>query len=160
MIAEHGYYSTVDGRNVILVPDLISDRATGEILMMTHVVSLNMTHQQIGHDYRISQLGGAAYNGIIEFNIDQPAAEDDFVSTFVNQGVLIDVLANDSHPSDGILWIAEATDPINGNAFIRDNKILYQPNYDFSGIDTFAYWAVDETGSHSRAFVTVEVWDL
>jgi hypothetical protein len=85
-IAESGYYSTEDGRNVILIPDLVSDRATGEILMLTQVVTLNMTHQQIQNDYRINQLGGPIYNGIIDLDGQAPVAQDDFVSTFINQG--------------------------------------------------------------------------
>ena len=160
-IAEKGYHSTSDGRNVLLIPDLVSDRATGEIQMLTHVVTLNMTHQQIQNDFRIKQLGGPIYNGIIDLEGQSPIAQDDFVSTFLNQSVLIDVLANDSDPNDSMLRIAEAADPRHGNAFITDDgRILYQPNYGFTGVDEFYYWAVDDVGLHSRALVSVEVWDL
>ncbi len=161
LIAENGYYSTSDGRNVILIPDLISDRATGEILVLTQVVTLNMTHQQIQNDYRIKLLGGAEYNGVIDLEGQKPDVNDDFMTTFVNQGVILDVLANDSDPDGGILRVAEAADPRNGNVFIGDDgKILYQPNHGFTGVDNFSYWAVDDTGLYSKAMVSVEVWDL
>jgi hypothetical protein len=160
-ITENGYYSTSDGSNVLLIPDLISDRATGEILMVNHVVKLNMTHEQLRNDYRIKQLGEPVYNGVIDLDGQSPVAQDDFVSTFINREVLIDALANDSNSGGGMLRIAEVTDPRHGNAFITDDgKLLYLPNHNFSGVDNFSYWAVDDAGFYARAFVSVEVWDL
>ncbi|MCB1716073.1 MAG: tandem-95 repeat protein, partial [Candidatus Competibacteraceae bacterium] len=80
-------------------------------------------------------------------------------------GVDIDVLANDSHPSD-VLGVVDVTGAINGTVTLQDpdgipgtgdEYVSYVPAMGFSGIDTFSYTIVDANGDVASAAVTVSV---
>lgn len=70
-----------------------------------------------------------------------PAPEPAFdqATTDEDTPVLIDVLANDLPENDAALVIVAVGVPQSGTAEITDNRILYTPNPDFSGVDTFFY---------------------
>ncbi|MCB1716074.1 MAG: tandem-95 repeat protein, partial [Candidatus Competibacteraceae bacterium] len=80
-------------------------------------------------------------------------------------GVDIDVLANDSHPSD-VLGVVDVTGAANGSVTLQDpdgtpgtgdEYVSYVPAVGFSGIDTFSYTIVDANGDVASAAVTVSV---
>ncbi|EDX87169.1 hypothetical protein S7335_4876 [Synechococcus sp. PCC 7335] len=96
-----------------------------------------------------------------------PSADADSVSTKANQGINIDVLANDSFGADGPsknqFVIGDAS---NGTATIRkggtpgnplDDLIRYVPNKGFTGTDRFNYTIADANGDTSTATVKVKV---
>ncbi len=93
---------------------------------------------------------------IYRFNYP-PTAEDDYALTPMNTPVLIDVLANDSDYENDLFTISIVSNPGNGTAVIEDNNILYTPNDEFSGMDTFFYTVIDEAGGESQAQVNVYV---
>ncbi|MFV2051368.1 PA14 domain-containing protein [Aliiroseovarius sp. YM-037] len=161
LIANEGYYKTSDGRNVILVEDFISDRATGELFKFSHVITLDMTDQQIERSWAIEDHGGPQYNGIINFDNRAAETQDDFASTNAGEDVFIDVLANDFHAAGDDLRVDGLSTTPNGNVYVQDDgRLLYRPNPDFTGTDTFDYWAADEDGQFTQGTVTVEVWDI
>lgn len=84
------------------------------------------------------------------------SAMDDEVSTPYNEAVTILVLENDSGED---LYIDALTLPTNGEAvFQEDGIVIYTPNDDFVGVDTFMYTACDQgTDVCSTAMVTVNV---
>jgi hypothetical protein len=46
----------------------------------------------------------------------------------------------------------------NGSVWANDDgTITYQPDPNFSGVDTFYYWAEDDNGNFSKAWVQVTV---
>jgi len=87
------------------------------------------------------------------------AANDDLAETMVNTAVSIMVLANDT--GDGLSLDAVNPEPTNGSAApAADGTILYTPNTDFSGSDTFAYSACNAGNVCDSAQVTVVVQDF
>lgn len=85
--------------------------------------------------------------------------EDDRASTARNSEVSIPVLENDSSNLEGgsELSIIEVTEPSNGSAYAYGGRIVYIPNEDYAGEDTFTYEVVDESGYGGFATVYVTV---
>lgn len=89
-------------------------------------------------------------------------ANDDEADTAKFQLVNINVLRNDEGRGLEIVEIGEAD---NGNASLRPgalplltrDSILYQPDAEFSGTDTFTYTVEDRSGERDTATVTVTV---
>jgi gliding motility-associated-like protein len=91
-------------------------------------------------------------------------AIDDAIATLEEQPVIIDILANDNDiPNTGTLTL---TDPSNGTVIIDDNgtpgdpsddTVVYTPEDDFVGTDTFTYTLCDASGNCSTATVTIIV---
>ncbi len=87
-------------------------------------------------------------------NTDCTIAESDDVTTWVDESVMIDVLANDSGRG---LKIKKVDDPKHGTASIRGKSIKYTPAPGFTGTDSFWYQVVDPTGYKDAALVVVYV---
>lgn len=89
---------------------------------------------------------------------DPPFAQADSADTFSATGVEIDVLGNDSDPNGNALSLLSVSQPSNGSAAILGiGTILYQPDPDFVGSDTFDYTVGDGLGGTANATVTVAV---
>lgn len=90
-----------------------------------------------------------------------PEANDDAISTAYNQAVVINVLFNDSDHEDDYLDYSNlsiAEQPNDGNVLIRGNgEIVYTPNSNFSGEDSFIYTVTDSSGKTDTATVNVSV---
>jgi len=90
-----------------------------------------------------------------------PVARNDFFTTAHGNFVALSatVLENDNDVDSGTLTITEiSSQPENGTAQIVDDVIVYIPNDDFVGEDSFQYLIEDEEGNQATAtvFVTVE----
>jgi outer membrane autotransporter protein len=85
---------------------------------------------------------------------ERPLAVNDDVTTQAGQPVIINVLANDR--GEG-LFISAVTQPGNGSASVSSNGILYTPNPNFAGTDSFTYTIQDRFGQTGSAAVTVTV---
>lgn len=99
-----------------------------------------------------------------EFSLDKteeaaPIVVDDSAETLVGEAVTIDVLSNDSHPTNDVLDISiEGVGPTNGTVEVNpDQTVTYTPAAGFVGQDTFDYIAQDGNGDTATASVTVEV---
>jgi len=88
-----------------------------------------------------------------------PIAQNDAATTIENQAVTINVLANDSDADGTLTSVALATTPSSGTVSIGSNgSVIYTPNADFSGDDSFSYTVQDDDGAASNAAtVTVSV---
>ncbi|MBT8325089.1 MAG: cadherin-like domain-containing protein [Winogradskyella sp.] len=91
----------------------------------------------------------------------------DAVITAQNTSVLVDIFANDSNvPENGVLTITTPTNGIseidnnNTNALIRDDKVIFTPNANFTGTDSFEYTICDSSGNCSTAEIIVSVTSL
>jgi len=96
-------------------------------------------------------------------DLGQLTANDDAAVTRVEQAVLIDILANDDSSADAPIEFIEVGAPSNGTVELQDDDtVLYTPDAEFSGTDSFDYWISDDEGTVSQATVVVEVeaWDL
>jgi hypothetical protein len=92
---------------------------------------------------------------------DPPVAVDDTATTLKNVPVTIAVQVNDSAGpanEDQTLTTTAVTAPANGAAVINpDGSVTYTPNFNFFGIDSFAYTVCDSDGACATATVTVLV---
>ncbi|MBA4410167.1 MAG: hypothetical protein C0397_12170, partial [Odoribacter sp.] len=92
---------------------------------------------------------------------DQPVANDDLVSIFID-GVLDDFVGENDLPSGdgGNVWTL-VTSPLNGKIiFNMDGSYSYTPNPNFSGNDTFIYKVCDVDGDCAQATVTITIEDI
>ncbi|HEY5574340.1 MAG TPA: Ig-like domain-containing protein, partial [Anaerolineales bacterium] len=98
---------------------------------------------------------------------DPPIAMDDQAETLEETPVTIEVLANDTDLETGIVSLESFSNPSqqggsiardeNGTPFLStDDRLIYTPPANFSGIDTFTYTISDGTAQDS-AIVTVTV---
>ncbi|MDB6177046.1 Ig-like domain-containing protein [Paracoccus sp. Z330] len=146
----NGYWRLPDGTPVLLIEDYIADRATGELAKQMLVFELDYSDGVLQSRY--------PYNG--EINLGGPAAEarDDIGMTTESTNLLIDLVANDSDPDGGDVYVDGMTDPLNGSVYLQDDgMVLYRPNQGFTGTDRFFYWAADEEGNFSRAEAVIHV---
>ncbi len=89
---------------------------------------------------------------------DNPEPADDMDTTPEDQPVIIDVLGNDTDPSNDPMTLVGTTDPQNGTVMVNpDGTVTYVPDPDFNGTDTFTYTVCDGTGGCETAEVTVDV---
>lgn len=86
-----------------------------------------------------------------------PVAAGDSAATIRDQGVTVDVLANDVDPDGDPLHVTATTQPANGTATCpADGACVYTPVTGFTGVDTFTYTVTDGIAD-ATATVTVTV---
>ncbi len=92
-------------------------------------------------------------------------AVDDTAETRENIPVNIDILANDINQTEEELEITIVSNPNNGSVAIHDNDtptdltddfVVYTPNSDFNGLDSFSYSISDGTNTDTTD-VTIDV---
>ncbi|WP_252949809.1 Ig-like domain-containing protein [Pseudoalteromonas shioyasakiensis] len=96
---------------------------------------------------------------------DAPFAKIDTALTEEDMAIEIDVALNDSDLDEGdsldLSSLEVVTAPENGKASVQNKRILYTPNADFNGNDTFTYRVADESGAMSnQASVMVTVGEV
>jgi gliding motility-associated-like protein len=75
---------------------------------------------------------------------DIVVAVDDYDTTNYNTTTIIDILSNDTYPSEEIPSISICGEPVNGMVVINsDGTVTYTPNEDFTGEDAFCYKICD-----------------
>ena len=89
---------------------------------------------------------------------DPPLAGDDAADTPEDTPVTIAVLGNDSDVEGDALALVEASAPTHGSARLTDTgEVVYTPEPDFHGTDSFTYVVGDGSGLTARAAVDVTV---
>ncbi|MGV3653644.1 MAG: Ig-like domain-containing protein, partial [Noviherbaspirillum sp.] len=104
-------------------------------------------------------VGGVSASGLIVDN-DNPLAADDTVTVKEDSGpTVIDVLGNDSvNPETGNpLTISEVTQGAHGTVTLTAGGVVYTPNPNYSGDDSFTYTITDGDGRTSTAQIKVVV---
>jgi hypothetical protein len=159
LLSNQGYYTTDDGRKIVIVEEDYADRATGEIfktgipIQLADDVPLVQTQWfGLGHNSDAISLGR------IDLNALAPIANGETVSTSQGASVLINVLANDLDPNGYKLFVDGVTQPAHGT--VKDNldgTLTYRPDQDFTGTETFKYWITDHNGKFTGATVTLNV---
>lgn len=152
MLQDQGYFVTPDNRRVLMVEDFIADRATGDLMKVAHAITLDLTTAQLSSI-------GAVNRGTITLGGQAPVAVDDRASTTMDTSVAINLLANDRDPEGGAIRVDGFVQPRYGDVLpgADGRSVLYMPDLDFTGTDTFFYWAADNAGNFTRASVTVTV---
>ncbi|MGB6297254.1 MAG: tandem-95 repeat protein [Rivularia sp. (in: cyanobacteria)] len=113
-------------------------------------------------NYQVGDGNGGTQTATVTVNVapvnDLPVANNDTATT--NSDTLsINVLANDSDVDGDNLTVASITPGSNGNTTIIDNQIVYIPESNFTGEDSFTYSVNDGNGGTNTAQVNVTVID-
>ncbi|UWQ81545.1 tandem-95 repeat protein (plasmid) [Leisingera sp. S132] len=111
--------------------------------------------------YTVSDGLGGSSTGTLTVTVapvnDLPVAADDAVSTNEDTAVTIDVLANDSDAETANLLVTGTTQGANGTVEIVNGQLVYTPDANFHGTDSFIYTVNDRQGGKAEATVTVTV---
>ena len=132
--------------------------ADGEVLTLTYTIEVIDDH-------------GATADHVVTINVtgtnDDPVADADSATTDEDVAVTIDVLDGDTDVDDGaVLGLTGFAQGANGTVTrddngtpgdLTDDQLVYTPDDDFSGIDTFTYTVEDEHGASDTETVTVTV---
>ncbi len=86
-----------------------------------------------------------------------PRAVDDAAETTEDTPITISVLGNDSDPDRDTLTLVEVSAPTHGTAVADTGAVVYTPEPDFHGTDSFTYVVGDGSRLTARAAVTVTV---
>lgn len=89
-----------------------------------------------------------------------PSAADDTASTTEDTSVQIYVLANDTDDDGDVLQITNLTTPAHGQADIMDEGVMYTPDQDYYGSDSFTYTITDGKNGTANAQVTVTISEI
>ncbi|AFZ51397.1 putative pre-peptidase [Dactylococcopsis salina PCC 8305] len=92
----------------------------------------------------------------------RPSVNDDREFTNSDRAVTIDVLANDvANDDQGVNEINDDNFPKTtekgGTVTVEDSSLIYTPDPDFAGVDTFTYTADNESGGSDQGTVSVTV---
>ena len=106
--------------------------------------------------YTIADQFERTANGTVTVTVNPPgiAAINDTATTPAGTPVAIPVLANDSGTNIALVAVSA---PANGAASISGNTIVYTPNPNFAGTDSFGYTIRDSFGQTASATVAVTV---
>jgi hypothetical protein len=94
-----------------------------------------------------------------------PDPVNDVVTISENQATIIDALANDGTldglnrvDSDGnVLSLKSVGDATHGSVKIREGQLIYTPDYNYSGSDSFNYTVIDGQGGSAQGNVTITI---
>ena len=103
-------------------------------------------------------MGGTANStAVVTIKVNQaPVTQNDSASTN-GETITIDVLANDSDPEQGALFLVSATAEHGTTIVNIDNTLSYTPASGFEGMDTINYIVKDTQGAQSQGSVLVTV---
>jgi VCBS repeat-containing protein len=89
---------------------------------------------------------------------DGPTANNDSVTTNEGTPITISVLSNDTDIDNGdTLSLDSANGALHGTLSLAGNDVIYTPNANYNGSDSFSYTIKDSDGATSTANVTVTV---
>jgi PKD repeat protein len=117
-----------------------------------------------GHDtftYTISDGTGRFDTATVTITVtnvnDAPTADDDIASTDEDTPVTVDVLDGDEDIDGDTLTVGDVTQGNNGSVINNGTDVIYTPDADFCGSDSFTYTASDGNGGFDTATVNVDV---
>jgi hypothetical protein len=88
---------------------------------------------------------------------DPPVAADDWVSTDAGAPLTISPLTNDSDVDGDVLSISSTGAAGHGRVDTVGSQLVYTPDADFTGVDTFSYTIADPSNATATATVHVGV---
>jgi hypothetical protein len=152
--------------NAPVVVTLVSGPSNGvAVVNMDNTVTYTPNLNFNGTDmfvYRVTDFDGDSDTATVTVTVtplnDPPDAMDDTATTPEDTAATIPVLANDVDVDGDALTVTAVTQPANGAVVINpDNTVMYTPNLNFFGTDTFTYTISDPSGATDTATVTVTV---
>jgi large repetitive protein len=111
--------------------------------------------------YTISDGNGGTSTAIVNVTVtpvnDAPVAVNDTVSTAEDTPITINVRGNDTDVDGDTLTVQSVTQGTKGTVSIVSGQVLYTPNANYNGTDSFTYTISDGNGGTSTATVNVTV---
>jgi hypothetical protein len=139
---EEGGEVAIDGNAVRFVP---AEDFAGEI-SFTYSVT----------DGRGGVASATVFVTVVGVN-EAPIAEDDFLSSSVNEPRLISVLANDFDPDGDALTIVAFTQPVGGRVVRDERRLFFTPDPNFASNTSFTYTVSDgEFEATATVFISME----
>ncbi|MGK0462837.1 MAG: hypothetical protein ACJA0W_003702 [Candidatus Azotimanducaceae bacterium] len=80
-----------------------------------------------------------------------PAAADDTLAVVVNTPTLLTITDNDSDSDGTLSTVTIVQNTTNGDLAVQGTNVIYAPNADYLGPDTFTYTVSDNDGAPSNA---------
>ena len=120
-------------------------------------------HGTDSFDYEVCDLGGRCSTATVMVSVmpvnDPPVAIDDNATTNEDTPVTIEVLANDIDVDADLDAdsLRVTVGPTTGDASVAGASVIYDPDEDVSGSDTFTYAVCDLTGLCSTATATLSI---
>ena len=139
----------------------VSQPASGSVVNNGDFVTYTPAQGFQGEDsfsYEVSDGSDTATATVtVTVSNDAPVAQPDTAETRSGEPVEIDVLANDSDPNGDSLTLVAVSAANGGSTSIAGDRVRYEPNEGFTGIDSFSYTVRDAGGAEVTAVVTVTV---
>ncbi|NLI52783.1 MAG: tandem-95 repeat protein, partial [Clostridiales bacterium] len=111
--------------------------------------------------YTVMDRAGATASANVVLTVnpvnDPPRAKDDAITIDEDATPEISVLANDTDPEGDTLTIDSVSTPAHGTADISGTKVLYTPDEDYYGSDSFTYTVSDGNGGTANATVRITI---
>jgi len=156
LLTNQGYYTTEDGRKIVVLEEYYSDRATGEIFKTSFPIQVADIALVPGLNWLKD--APAKFLGKIDLNAAAPVGHADTASTSSGKSVVIDVLGNDVDPSGLAMTVDGITQPTHGTVTKNsDGTLTYTADSEFTGVEKFKYWVTDQNANYAEATVTVQV---
>lgn len=117
---------------------------TSDFTAKDSIITVNSTLQAGNYNFRVIisdgelQDTGTVIWSVFTLQTQHAVTRNDSAKTTPDSQVAIDVLVND-FISSGTMTLSSVTQPDKGVASIKDNKVLYIPIPDFTGVVTFNY---------------------
>ncbi|MCD8410613.1 Ig-like domain-containing protein, partial [Tenacibaculum finnmarkense] len=144
----------VDGNKATLVSATNGTNGTTAIVNGKIVYTPNENfHGEDTFTYTNSEGNTATVKVTVNPINDETVIKDDTATTDEEVAVTIDVLKNDTDVDGNTATLTSATNGTNGTTSIVNGKIVYTPNENFHGVDTFTY--TNSEGNIATVKVTV-----
>ena len=168
-----GNDSDPDGSVVLQTVKVVDQPASGSTNINNGMAEYTPNTDYVGTDtftYTVQDNQGQASNlATVTVTVsastptDKPIAVDDLITTTVNNAITISVLTNDKSNPDTIGLNTSTLSVVDyaskGTTNVQSNgQIIYTPNTDYVGTDTFTYTIKDNQGQASnKATVTITI---
>ena len=138
----------IDYNNAAMQISATSTAEHGEVSISNAKIQYLPDASYHGHDsfnYTVSDAADKENVGEVVVYVNSPPAAGNVTALVgVNQAQAINVLASDSDPDGDSLTLTNVYPPHYGTAAIATNgEVVYTPNHDFNGTDSFIYTITD-----------------
>jgi len=157
--------NATDDQDATLSYTLLTQPTHGTISLNNGVATYTPETNYNGEDsftYQACDSQGLCSNtAIVSIEIvalnDTPQGEDDSATTDEDSAVTIDVLSNDSDIDGDSLSITNLSTPSHGSVEVKDGKVVYTPEENYNGTDSFTYSPNDGTTDGNSVTVSVTI---
>ncbi|NNE06243.1 MAG: tandem-95 repeat protein, partial [Xanthomonadales bacterium] len=140
------------------ITEWVQEKVPVEAAWIRRALRNPVAHKRSVDFYRINRVTENLIPGETIFDNTEPDAVDDMYTVDQNStGNVLQILVNDTDPEGDTLTIVSFTDPANGTVEVSGGTLLYTPDSDFFGTDSFTYTVEDGFGGSDTANVTIMV---